>query len=226
MKTRNLMITILVVQLVLLVVMLFQINTLNDKVDFVFELAGGDVEVEEVAVPTQVAPTVVEVSEDDDPWIGGENAKVTIVEFSDFECPFCARGAATIAQVLEEYGDDVKVVFRDFPLSFHQNAHIAAEAAECADEQDKFWEYHDVLFANQHALDMDSLKTYAADLGLDSGKFNECLQSREMSAEVDVDFSAGMSYGVQGTPAFFVNGELVSGAQPIEIFRTVIDSYL
>jgi len=179
-----------------------------------------------VADTTEPTPTVVEVSEDDDPWIGGKNADVVIVTFSDYQCPYCARGEATIAQLLDEYGDGIKVVFRDFPLGFHDNAHIAAQAAECAAEQDMFWEYHDVLFANQGALDMDSLKTYAAELELDSGDFNTCLESGEMEAEVNADMEDGISYGVQGTPAFFINGELVSGAQPIENFRAIIDAYL
>jgi len=231
MKSKTLNMLLLVVQLVILVVMLLQINALNSKMDFITGLATGDVaDGDSIAVPTEAAvvaePTIVEVSIDDDPWTGGKNADVVIIEFSDFECPYCARGAEVVDELLDIYGDDIKVVFRDFPLSFHENAHIAAEAAECANEQDMFWEYHDVLFANQGAMDMDSLKTYASELGLDSGEFNECLESRSMSAEVDADFAEGQSYGVRGTPAFFINGQLISGAQPVENFKAVIDPLL
>ena len=221
------MIALITVQLIILVVMLVQINSIDEKVDYIYGLVTGESdENNNNDVPEPSEPTIVDVSVDDDPWIGGENADVVIVEFSDFECPFCARGAETIHELIEEYGDDIKVVYRDFPLGFHQYAHISAQAAECAAEQDKFWEYHDLLFENQNALDSDSLKGYAEELGLDTDQFNECLDSGEMSAEVDADLAEGSSYGVQGTPAFFVNGELISGAQPIENFRPVIDKYL
>ena len=218
---------LLFAQLVVLVVMLFQINAVNNKIDDLSGMAvgGADVVVDAGAAIAD-EPTIVEVSVDDDPWTGGKNADVVIVEFSDFECWFCSRASTTIDQLLDEYGNDIKVVFRDFPLSFHANAHIASEAAECAHEQDMFWEMHDMIFANQDALDSDSLKGYADELGLDTDDFNECLDSGEMSAEVDADFADGASYGVQGTPAFFINGELISGAQPVENFRAIIDKHL
>ncbi|MFH1972062.1 MAG: thioredoxin domain-containing protein [archaeon] len=229
MKAKAWNVLLLVVQLVILVVMLLQINALNSKMDFITGLATGNIAVEpddSVAGVAVAEPTIVEVSEDDDAWTGGKNADVVIVEFSDFQCPYCARGAEVVAELLEEYGNDIKVVYRDFPLSFHENAHIAAEAAECAAEQDKFWEFHDLLFANQGALDITSLKGYAAELGLDTESFNECLDSGEMSAEVDADLEDGIAAGVRGTPAFFVNGQLISGAQPIENFKAVIDPLL
>lgn len=166
------------------------------------------------------------VSADDDPQKGPANAKVTIIEFSDFQCPFCARAQPTLEQIFQTYGSKVRLVYRDFPLSFHQNAQKAAEAAECADEQGKFWEYHDILFANQNALDTESLKKYAAELKLDSQKFNSCLDSGKYGQEVKKDFSDGQSAGVQGTPAFFINGRLVSGAQPFENFKAIIDEEL
>ncbi len=218
---------LLFAQLVVLVVMLFQINAVNNKIDDLSGMAvgGADVVVDAGAAVAD-EPTIVEVSVDDDPWIGGKRADVVIVAFSDFECPFCSRAASTMAELADEYGDDIKIVFRDFPLSFHANAHIAAEASECAHEQDMFWEMHDMIFANQDALDSDSLKSYAEEIGLDTDDFNECLDSGEMSDEVDADFADGASYGVQGTPAFFINGELISGAQPIENFRAIIDKYL
>ncbi|MBU2634064.1 MAG: DsbA family protein [Nanoarchaeota archaeon] len=169
---------------------------------------------------------VVEVSVDDDPFIGPEDAPVIIVEFSDFQCPFCSKSVPTVKQILEEYEEEVKIVYRDFPLSFHQNAQKAAEAAECADDQGKFWEYHDVLFENQNALDVESLKEYAVDLNLDGDEFDDCLDSGKYEEEVKNDFQDGQSYGVSGTPAFFINGVSVSGAQPFSVFQQIIEEEL
>ena len=116
---------------------------------------------------------------------------------------------------------------RDFPLnSIHPFAQKAAEASECADDQGNFWEYHDLLYANQSAIDVDSLKGYAAELGLDTGTFNECLDSGEQSSEVEKDTEDGRASGVSGTPAFFINGQLVSGAQPFSVFQQIIDAAL
>jgi protein-disulfide isomerase len=131
----------------------------------------------------------------------------------------------------------VKYVFRDYPLSFHQYAEKAAEAADCADEQGKYWEYHDLLFENQTAhnatLQTDGLegvlstfKSYAADLGLDTATFDDCLDSGKYASEVQNDIQDGQAYGVSGTPAFFINGQLVSGAQPFSVFQQVIDAAL
>ena len=160
------------------------------------------------------------------PSKGPEGAKVTIVEFSDFECPFCSRGAATIDQVMEQYAGKVKLVFRHFPLDFHAKAPKAAEAAMCANEQKKFWEMHDLLFKNQSKLAVENLKEHAASLGLDATKFAECLDSGKMKKIVDDDTAAGRKVGVSGTPAFFINGTMLSGAQPIEAFKEVIDAEL
>lgn len=190
------------------------------------ELDGSD-EGTEGTTGGEVAGT--EVSVDDDDVKGDENAPVTIIEFSDFECPFCGRYIEqTYPQIVESYIEtgQVKYVFRDFPLSFHQNAQKAAEAAECAGEQGMYWEMHDELFANQEALDIDSLKGYAEDLGLDTEEFNECLESGEMYDEVQADMADGSRYGVQGTPAFFVNGQLLSGAQPYSAFEAAIEAAL
>lgn len=160
------------------------------------------------------------------PSKGPENAPVTVVIFSDFECPFCDRANATLAQVEETYGDKVRLVFRDFPLAFHPNAHKAAEAGHCADEQGKFWELHDKMFANQRALGGDELKAYAREVGLDGERFDECLDSGKMAEKVIANMQAGEEAGVRGTPAFFVNGQMLSGAQPFEEFRKVIDREL
>jgi protein-disulfide isomerase len=157
---------------------------------------------------------------------GGAKAPVTIVTFSDYECPFCSRAEATVNQVMKTYGDKVRLVFRDYPLPFHQNARPAAQAAKCAQAQGKFWEYHDKLFANQQALGADKLKEYAQQTGLDVPKFEQCLSDKSVAAAVDKDVADGAKAGVSGTPAFFINGRPLSGAQPYEKFKEVIDEEL
>jgi protein-disulfide isomerase len=175
-------------------------------------------------------PTVgpVEVSADDDPAIGPADAPVTIIEFSDFQCPYCARfQSQTLPQILSNYGDRVRFIYRDFPLTgLHENALKAAEASECADEQGAYWKYHDLLFQNQSALDDASLKNYAASLGLDTAAFNECLDSDKYMSEIQKDYQDGIAAGVQGTPAFFINGMPLSGAQPYAAFQAAIEAAL
>jgi protein-disulfide isomerase len=186
----------------------------------------------EGAQPTPAGPTPtvgpVDVSVDDDPAQGPEDAAVTIIEFSDFQCPYCARfDAETLPQILSNYGDRVRFVYRDFPLtSLHQYAVKAAEASECADDQGAYWKYHDLLFQNQSALDDASLKNYAASLGLDTAAFNQCLDSDSNMSEIQKDYQDGIAAGVQGTPAFFVNGVLISGAQPYSVFQAAIEAAL
>jgi protein-disulfide isomerase len=160
------------------------------------------------------------------PSRGPANAPVTIVEFSDFECPYCSRAEETVSEVMRVYGDKVRLVFRDLPLPNHTNAPKAAEAAHCAGDQDKYWEMHAKLFANQRALDVASLKGYAKDLKLDAAKFDKCLDSGSKAALVEEGRKAGSEAGVNGTPAFFVNGVLISGAQPFDAFKEVIDAEL
>jgi protein-disulfide isomerase len=160
------------------------------------------------------------------PAKGPEKAPVTIVEFSDFQCPFCSRAASTVEQVLENYPGKVRVVFRHFPLEFHKQAPKAAEAAICAQDQGKFWEYHDTLFKNQEKLMPDDLKQHAQSIGLDSAKFEECLNSGKHAELVKKDMAAGQKAGVTGTPAFFINGMMISGAQPIDEFKRLIDAEL
>lgn len=165
---------------------------------------------------------------DDDPFWGPEDAAVTIEEFADFECPYCGRYAAeTLPRIKEAYGDRVRYIYRDFPLTgIHQFAQKAAEAAQCAHEQGLFWEYHDLLIANQDALTVPDLKRYAGEVGMDTGMFDECLDSGRTTREVLLDVQDGQQAGVSGTPAFVINGLLVSGAQPFEQFQLVIDQAL
>lgn len=160
------------------------------------------------------------------PGRGPESAKVTIVEFSDFECPYCSKAEDSVTQVMEKYAGKVRLVFRHFPLTFHANAPKAAEASMCANEQGKFWEMHKQLFANQKALTVSDLKAHAQAVGLDKAKFDECLDNGKMKSLVEADTKAGGEVGVTGTPAFFINGKMLSGAQPASEFEKIIDAEL
>ncbi|HII16584.1 TPA: DsbA family protein [Candidatus Woesearchaeota archaeon] len=178
---------------------------------------------------TQAPAELVEVSEDDDAVKGSADAPVTIIEFSDFECPYCARFFAdTLPQIEEQYINTgkVRLIYRDFPLSFHPQAQKAAEASECADDQGKYWEMHDLLFGKGVAGGVTTFKQYAEDLALDTKTFNECLDSGEKAAEISADLADGSAVGVSGTPGFFINGIPVSGAQPFSVFKQVIDEEL
>ncbi len=193
--------------------------------------------------PTQPsAPQIIKVSLDDDPFKGNENAPVTIVEFSDFQCPFCSRFyEQTLPAIMENYVDTgkVKFVYRDLPLdSLHPNARPAHIASECADEQGKFWGYHDVLFDKQSewgrlpAADLQrTLTQYATDLGLESASFETCLESDAIADEVNKDALDAARYGATGTPAFFIGNEKdgfvkLTGAQPFSAFQLEIDNQL
>jgi protein-disulfide isomerase len=163
----------------------------------------------------------------DDPSRGPANAPVTIVEFSDFQCPFCARVTATLKKLEETYPGKIRLVYRDFPLvQIHPRASRAAEAARCANDQSKFWAMHDALFSHQDKLEDVDLKKAAADLGLDAAKFDQCLESGRHRAQWQKAAADGERYGVSSTPAFFVNGRLMVGAQPYEAFARVIDEEL
>ncbi|MAG18296.1 MAG: hypothetical protein CL944_02380 [Candidatus Diapherotrites archaeon] len=166
---------------------------------------------------------------DDDEFEGNADAPITIVEFSDFECPFCGRFYTdTLGQLREKYVETgkVKIIFRDFPLSFHPEATPAAEASECAADQGKFWEFHDLIFENQTTMSAASYKQWAADLGLDTEQFNSCVDDGTHAAEVRADFAAGQAAGVSGTPTFFINGQKVVGAQPFSVFEQIIEAEL
>ena len=173
-------------------------------------------------VETLLEPMRVEVAAEG-PARGPATAPVTIVEFSDFQCPYCKRVLPTLDQVKGKYGDQVRVVYRHYPLSIHANAQKAAEAAMCADDQGKFWEMHDLLFSEQQKLAAEDLKEKATRLGLDAGKFGQCLDSGTHAEAVKADMRDGTVAGVDGTPAFFINGRFVSGAVPFETIAAVID---
>lgn len=181
--------------------------------------------IDKLKADAKVVVSLVEV-EAVGPSRGPKDAPVTIVEFSDFECPYCSRANEALTKVEETYGDKVRIVFRDYPLPFHPNAKKAAEAGHCAAEQGKFWELHDKMFANQKALGVDELKGYAKDAGVDSAKFDACLDDGKMAEAVAKNQAAGEEAGVSGTPAFFINGKMLAGALPFEEFQKVIDSEL
>ena len=228
----NVMIGLGIVQIIVLIFIAFQLSSIDLS-------PTGAVIADAPAPAVAAAPTpsaapsapVVDIEKliDDDSVKGDPDAPVTIVEFSDFECPFCARFyTGAYAQIDQEYiqTGKVKLVYRDFPLSFHPNAQKAAEAAECAGEQGKYFEMHDILFERGVTGGSTSYKAFATEIGLDEQEFASCLDSGEMAAEVRQDMADGQRAGVQGTPAFFVNGQLISGAQPFPAFQAAIEQAL
>ena len=168
----------------------------------------------------------VDVKVGDAPVKGPASAPVTVVAFSDFQCPFCSRAVPTMKQIEDEYKGKVRIAFKQLPLPFHDKAHLAAEAALAANEQGKFWQMHDKLFANQQALDRPSLEKYAQELGLNMAKFKAALDSGKFKDKVDAEAKEGAAVGATGTPTFFINGTQLVGAQPFDAFKTVIDKEL
>jgi protein-disulfide isomerase len=169
----------------------------------------------------------------DEPFRGNKDAKVTIVEYSDFQCPFCAKGYTTLEQqVMKDYGDKVKFVFKDYPLPFHPWAEPAAIAAECAKQQkvDAFWKMYHGFFDNQKDVNPTNVKDkaweFVSDQGLDKAKFDDCYDNKKTQPGVKADVAEGQSVGVTGTPSFVINGRLLVGAQPYEQFKAVIDDEL
>ena len=168
---------------------------------------------------------VFQISTDDQPSKGNADAKVTIVEFTDFQCPSCAQQHPVLERLVSEFGNRVRLVVRDFPLSQHADAPKAAEAAEAAREQGKYWEYAALLFRNQSALDVNKLKQYATDLGLDRARFDAALDSRKFAEKVERDVIDGQKLGVNGTPTFYINGKRVSD-RSYEALKATIEAAL
>jgi protein-disulfide isomerase len=156
---------------------------------------------------------------------GPADAPITIIEFSDYQCPFCRKAEPTVKEVLARYGDKVRFVYRHFPLDMHPRARPAAEAAECAGLQNKFWEFHEKVFTTGKLEDTD-LTAHATEVGLDMGAYQQCLAEGKTKARVSADFEAGRAAGVTGTPAFFINGLMLSGAQPVDAFVQKIEREL
>lgn len=161
-----------------------------------------------------------------DPSRGPADAPVTIVEFSEYQCPFCARVTPTLKALEQKYGSKIRFVFKDFPLQNHLQAPKAAEAAHCAGDQGKYWELHDRLFANQQLLQVPELKKHAAAVGLDQAAFDQCLDSGKHTAIVQADIDQGSQMGVGSTPTLYINGRMVTGAQPQAVFESIIDDEL
>jgi protein-disulfide isomerase len=229
---------------VLLLVAVFSIGYLLARVQLLEK--GGSQNTGGTTAPTQGTGTVPDPAAPDPktvleklnnghlPVKGDNNAKVTVVEFSDFECPFCARFYAdTLPQLTTEYIDTGKIAFyyRHYPLSFHPQAVPAALASECANDQGKFWEMHDKIFDENNAGKLgtattDTFKQYAADLGLEANAFDSCFDDKTHQAKVDEDFAAGNEVGVSGTPTFYINGRQMVGAQPFASLKAIIDEEL
>ena len=178
------------------------------------------------AVQPTAPPAVIDnVSADDDPYLGPADAPITIVEFSDFRCPYCKRWHdETLPQILDTYGDQVKIVYRDFPVV---GGETAAEASECANAQGGYWDYHYALFDNPQAYStIDDFVSLADDQGLDVDAFRTCMEDNQFQQEIIGDYNDARDYGVTGTPTFFINGVRVVGAQPFANFASIIDEQL
>ena len=210
--------------------------------EFKNEIAKLELKILEKQLPAKQPNIPLKISTDNDPIIGNPNAPITIIEFSDFQCPFCAKfHIQTLPAIMNEYINygKVKLVFRDFPIeSIHPNALPASIAAECANEQGKFKEMHDVLFVNQKEWNNQKLDDviitftqYASEMGLEEREFDSCLKNGKYIEEIQKDLNDGRAYGVSGTPQFFVGNDQIGfielkGAQPFENFKKVIDSQL
>lgn len=180
---------------------------------------------ERVAVTIHLAPPRFQIAADG-PSKGPAHAPVTIVEFTSFHCSFCRQSLATIEEVLDKYPDDVRLVFRNFAISGLPQGYSAEEAALCAGDQEQFWAYHDMLFANQREFEAEDLLRYAQELGLDAQRFERCLTDGGHRAQVEAETREARSLGLSGTPAFFINGLLLPGARPAEDFYRLIDAEL
>jgi len=189
---------------------------------------------EPAAKPAEPAEPAVKLTVDDVdlegvPFIGEEDAEITMVIYDDFQCPFCARFEQQAwLEIKEEYIDTGKAKFyyKHFPLGFHSHAQLAAEASECAHDQGKFWEYHDLMFENQADINEEQMKTWAEELELDMDDFNSCLDTHKYAEKVKLSMAEGQKVGVKGTPSVLVEDELVVGAQPFDNFKKVIDKKL
>jgi protein-disulfide isomerase len=177
-------------------------------------------------VKITLEPPRENVAEAGRPALGPPNAPVTMIEFSDFQCPFCLRAFPTLMKVLSTYGNQIRLVYRHYPLKNHPQARPAAEASQCVHEQGKFWQYHNLLFGKPNQLSDAELKQAAVSVGVEPSAFDACMASHKYAADVDADIAAGDEAGVSGTPAFFINGRILSGALPFEAFKKVIDEEL
>jgi protein-disulfide isomerase len=200
--------------------LLLQQRTMDIRQKYVDQLRS------KTAIRILLDPPRMDVATANRPSRGPTTAPIEFIEFSDFECPFCLRAHPTVEQVMQAYGDKIHFTYRYFPLNNHPHAFPSAEAAACATEQNKFWPYHDLLFGDPTHLSDADLKARAAALKLDTKQFDACVDSHKYKDDVDADIRAGNEAGIDGTPAFFINGRMLSGAQPFEAFKRVIDEEL
>jgi len=191
------------------------------RAQFLRELATKN-EVKILLDPPRVALTIPPTA----PSVGPTDAPIIMVEWSDYQCPFCKRAAPTVEQILTEYKGQIRFVYRDYPLPFHKQAMPASFAAHCAEDQGKFWEYHNNLFNAPGDLTEADLSKRATDLGLDAKAFGACMDAKKSEALINAAYNDGAAVGVTGTPAFFINGRMLVGAQPVEQFRNVINDEL
>lgn len=191
----------------------------------VVQATGQSSDVQDLSSQLENLPRYEVPISDDDPAKGGAAAPITIIEFADFQCPFCQRHAQeTYPRLVAQYGDQIRFVYKDFPLtSIHPEAYPSALAGQCAQAQDKFWEYHDLLYSGRLELGRESYLAYAEELSLDLAAFTACLDDQTFAESVQEDYNFGQNLGVSSTPTFFVNGVAVVGAQPFEVFAEIID---
>ncbi len=209
-------IAILVLQTILMTGLLWRINTLYQKVTE-----------DQLGVASSDIAMVFNVSADDDPSIGPDSAPVNIVEFSDFGCGHCRTMQETLNQIREKYDDKLRIVYRDFPIEGRSSgSFLAAQAAECANNQGAFWQMHDILFENQPFFDKGNLRIYASEIGLDMEQFESCIDSNDSATEIMQDREDGLSYGVSGTPTFFVNGRRLIGTVSLSTLERAVNDAL
>lgn len=181
---------------------------------------------ENAKVSVNLEPPRMNIEIGNSPVQGPAEAKVTIIDFSDYQCPFCGQARKTLKKIFDTYGNSVRFVFKDFPMSFHRDAQKAHEAAHCAGDQDKYWSMYELLFANQNTLKLNNLKHFAKELELDMEKFNKCLEEGTYSKRVVKNIEQGRRFGVKKAPTFFINGIMLSGAVPFSNFKEIIDNEL
>ena len=178
--------------------------------------------------PTTKTPVRYDIPVGNNPYIGPENAPITLIEFSDYECPYCKKWfEETYTPLMAAYAGKIRFVYRDFPLTgLHANASPAAEAADCSGDQGKYWPFHDKLFSGEMLLGQDAYLKYASDLGLDLTSFKNCLDTHQSQTAVEANYTFAYNLGIQSTPTFFINGLAVVGAQPLSVFQQIIDQEL
>ncbi len=212
-------IAVLLSQVILSSIIILRLNSLSQALDQAVTRIS-------VAPPQPEPESLQDVSVDDDPALGPNDAPITIIEFADFECGACRQADKALKQVIDKYSDKVRLVYRDFPLVPGSSSSLAAQAAQCAFEERKFWEMHDAIFASTDKITTDVLVSFASTLSLDLDRFRDCLESAKYSAEINNDIADGRRYGVTAVPTFFVNGWKFKGSMTFDQWQSIIDGLL